>query len=68
MNIVSVNKVYIDTLKPIIPKIIPCPCCNIEFVSLLKLNAKPYKICENCRYKIKTQNQKHRDSKKIKLT
>ncbi len=68
MNIVSVNTLYMDTLKPIIPEIIPCPCCNKQFVSLLKLNAKPYKIRENCRYKNKTQNQKHRDSKKIRLT
>ncbi len=44
MNIVSVNKFCMDTLKPIIPEIIPCPCCNKEFVSILKLNAKLYKI------------------------
>ena len=41
------------TLKPLPPKLLLCTKCKTEFTSYLKTNAEYYKICNECRHKIR---------------
>ncbi len=52
---------YIDTLKPLPPERALCAYCKNLFLSFLKLNGEHFKICDDCRYKIRLQGRKHRN-------
>ena len=49
-----------DTLKPLAPERKLCAYCKNIFLSFLKLNGEQFKTCDDCRYKNKIQNRKHR--------
>ena len=42
-----------NKLLPIPPENKICPICKNIFISFLKLNAKPYITCDECRLKFK---------------
>ena len=50
-----------DTLKPLAPERKLCAYCKKIFLSFLKLNGEQFKTCDDCRYKNKMQNRKHRN-------
>ena len=55
MNIENVILNENLTLKPLPPKILYCSVCKTDFISHLKMNAEFYKICDDCRHKIRLQ-------------
>jgi hypothetical protein len=64
MNIENVILNENSTLKPLPPKILYCKPCKSNFTSHLKMNAEFYKICDECRNKIKLQNRRFRSTYK----
>ncbi len=59
---------HMFTLRPLPPQERECTLCKTIFISRLKMNAEFYKTCDECRYKIRQQGQRHRDFiKKIRL-
>jgi hypothetical protein len=44
------------TLKPLPPKILYCKPCKSNSVSHLEMNAEFYKVCDECKHKIKLED------------
>jgi len=60
-------ELYIDNtllLKPIPPEIKTCPTCKLIFLSFLRMDAKQFITCDDCRIKARIKGKAQNVSKK----
>ena len=53
------------TLKPLPPQNYICSVCKQLFTSMLRVNGKFYKSCNDCRHKSIQQGKKYRENQKL---